>query len=161
MADRERKGSLRYSAAYRQLPWEERFRQSYLPQDGPLEDPCWIWQSHRSGHRDPKFRYGTLVVNKKRVLAHRLSWELATGTPPDPHVVVCHRCDVPLCVNPNHLFVGSRRKNNRDRNEKRRHAFGSRHGKYRHGHHVDKPRWRCRPDGSRYFFVGNSVERKG
>lgn len=77
------------------------------------EDGCWIWTGHvtRNG-------YGSIGVTFNRgraryIGAHRASWmafrgEIAAG------LCVCHHCDVPLCVNPDHLFLGTLKDNTRD-----------------------------------------------
>lgn len=59
--------------------------------------------------------------------AHRVSWELATGEAPGK-AVVCHSCDTPGCVNPDHLWLGTHADNVRDKKRKMRHSFGERSG---------------------------------
>ena len=64
---------------------------------------------------------------KRAQAAHRVSYELHVGPIPDGHGVL-HRCDVPGCVNPQHLFTGTNGDNNTDRASKGRSASGDRHG---------------------------------
>jgi|SRR5579864_39387 len=71
---------------------------------------CWSWIGAKSSAG-----YG--ILSKKPgpspLYAHRISWELNNG--PIPHgACVLHRCDNPPCVNPDHLFLGSKRDNSRD-----------------------------------------------
>jgi HNH endonuclease len=67
--------------------------------------------------------YGGLSVNEdgvwRRRYAHRLAYEVAYGPIP-AGLFVCHRCDVPACINPAHLFVGTHRDNMADRDRKGR-----------------------------------------
>lgn len=81
---------------------------------------CWIWTSAND------YTYGLFSVKGKRVKAHRFSWELHNGPIPKGKgyhgICVCHKCDIPLCVNPNHLFLGTNKDNMIDRNLKKRHA---------------------------------------
>ncbi len=65
--------------------------------------------------------YGILEVGGGKWLAHRYAWHLAFGPIPEGKVV-CHVCDNPKCINPDHLFIGTRADNNRDRKEKGRNA---------------------------------------
>ena len=66
-------------------------------------DGCWIWTAcTRNGHPDD---YGQFRVNQTNRRAHRVSYRIHVG-PILPGMNVCHRCDRPSCVNPDHLFVG-------------------------------------------------------
>ncbi|AXG67741.1 HNH endonuclease [Ralstonia phage GP4] len=64
---------------------------------------------------------------KRRVRVHRASYEEENGAIPDD-VCVLHRCDTPSCINPYHLFLGSREDNNKDKTAKGRQAKGRGHG---------------------------------
>lgn len=62
---------------------------------------------------NPVTGYGTVGGRVLGTQAHRTAWELAHGAIPKK-MCVCHRCDVPLCVNLDHLFLGTHRDNTRD-----------------------------------------------
>lgn len=71
--------------------------------------------------------YGMVELSRgKRVRAHRLVWEQCFGIIPDG-MCVCHECDNPACVNPEHLFLGSHTENMRDMKDKGRVRRGSSH----------------------------------
>ena len=57
----------------------------------------------------------------RKVLAHRVSWELANGPIPE-NMCILHSCDTPLCVNPEHLFLGTLADNMADKERKGRHG---------------------------------------
>ena len=78
---------------------------------------CWEWLGGKN-----KQGYGRLNIHRIIKLAHRISYELAYGTF-DPSLSVCHRCDNPGCVNPTHLWLGTRTENNQDRNNKGRTVY--------------------------------------
>ena len=66
---------------------------------------CWEW----TGAHNPE-GYGGVYHNGKYVKAHRYAWELTFGVIPDG-MCICHRCDNPPCVKPEHLFLGTKRDN--------------------------------------------------
>ena len=88
------------------------------PGHGP-EGDCWLW----TGARNP-CGYGNLKLDGRNALAHRVSWEMRYGpipSGPGHHgTCVLHRCDVPACVNPEHLRLGSQAENVADKYQKGR-----------------------------------------
>jgi hypothetical protein len=75
---------------------------------------CWLWDT-----APPKRRYASFWMDRKREQAHRASWLLCCGPIPEG-LHVLHKCDVPLCVNPDHLFLGTHDDNMADMKEKGR-----------------------------------------
>ncbi len=88
------------------------------------ENECWIWNGARRATG-----YGVLTFRGKSILAHRFSAFLKLGKL-SPGLMICHRCDTPLCVNPNHLWEGTGADNVRDMYEKGRNVtfVGSKNG---------------------------------
>jgi hypothetical protein len=69
---------------------------------------CVEWSGARSGDG-----YGAVYIDGKQRAAHRVAWEKAKGVIPDG-MWILHRCDNPLCVNPDHLFLGTAKDNTQD-----------------------------------------------
>lgn len=70
-----------------------------------------------------KAGYGRVNINRKAILAHRVSYEMKFGKIPK-NLHVLHKCDYPPCVNPDHLFLGTQNDNNHDRDLKGRAVLG-------------------------------------
>ena len=83
-------------------------------------ETCWLWRGATSA-----FGYGQLRIEGRIYPAHRLSYMWANGPIPDG-LFVLHHCDVPQCVNPEHLWVGTASENSLEM------VAHGRHGKHRH-----------------------------
>lgn len=74
---------------------------------------CWLWAGPCGGGRS-RYRILRLAGTDTNITTHRLAWQLFRGPIPDG-MHVCHRCDTPECVNPDHLFLGTSFDNMRDK----------------------------------------------
>jgi hypothetical protein len=99
---------------------EERFLRFAPPRE---PDACWLW----TGAKFPPLGYGAFKVKGKMWRAHRWAWTRVNGPIPEG-LDVLHRCDVPACVNPAHLFTGTDAVNMADKVAKGRQAKGATHG---------------------------------
>lgn len=109
-----------------QAPARQRFEERYIPE--PMSG-CWLWTGTvRAVSRNRS--YGCISVRGNYLRAHRYSYEIFKGYIPSG-MMVCHRCDNPLCVNPDHLFLGTNRDNVDDMLRKGRQSrvIGERNGK--------------------------------
>lgn len=98
------------------LSAEERFWK-YV--DKQSAENCWLWTAATNG-----VGYGKFYVDGGLVYAHRFSYELHRGQIPDG-MYVCHSCDVPGCVNPKHLWLGTNADNLADMAAKGRSMHGA------------------------------------
>lgn len=83
-------------------------------------DSCWLWTGALNGKG-----YGCMSYNGKATSAHRLSYILHKGEIPDG-LIICHTCDIPKCVNPDHLWAGTPSENMKDMFAKDRQGSTSR-----------------------------------
>lgn len=103
--------SAQMRAAKPSLTLEERFWSKVQKQEG---DGCWIWIGSKDGSG-----YGQLHLDRKRVLAHRIGWQLENGPIPEG-MDILHNCDNPPCVRSSHLRTGSHLENLQEASRKGR-----------------------------------------
>lgn len=130
--------------------WPPHFEARILPEPN---SGCWLWDGDLSNGG-----YGRFWINGKRYRAHRYALQCHLGRPIPDGMNVCHRCDLPSCVNPEHLFIGTQSENMLDAVNKGRlrvprftghaaRALAQTHCK--HGHEWTAQNTHLRPDGRR------------
>lgn len=80
------------------------------------ETGCWIWLGRWSSN-------GYALIKRKP--GHRFMWEMFRGPIPTG-MCVCHKCDTPPCINPDHMFIGTHQDNMADMARKGRRRSGGR-----------------------------------
>lgn len=117
-----------------------------LPRIKEMPNGCWEWQKWRNA-----LGYGMGTFKGRIWTVTRLMYCATVGAF-DPQMDVCHTCDNPSCVNPTHLWIGTRQQNSRDCIEKKRHYKQANthcprgHSFAEHGYYPKtRPNWRvCR-----------------
>lgn len=118
---------------YKEIQKKENIVETFWAKVNKTES-CWLWTgsliTNSKGMCYGEFKLGKLLGGDKgsraRVRAHRFSWELVHGPVPE-EMCVLHNCpggDNPLCVNPTHLFLGTRTENMLDMHAKGRYVEG-------------------------------------
>lgn len=108
--------------------WEKVNKDGPVPSHCPELGPCWVWIAGLNEHG-----YGSFIVNgsrrpgRKSALAHRVSYDMAHPDAPSTGSNVLHKCDTPVCVRPDHLFLGSLSENVADMVRKNRVSHGTAH----------------------------------
>jgi hypothetical protein len=85
------------------------FNEKYIPEPN---SGCFLWTGYYC-----KDGYGRIYDRR----AHRLAYKVFVGEIPRG-MCICHKCDVPCCVNPDHLFIGTNSDNSADMSKKGRHG---------------------------------------
>jgi hypothetical protein len=83
---------------------------------------CWEWTGRRYNQG-----YGWIYIAGRQRVVHRVVWELLHGPIP-PGYCICHHCDTPSCINPEHLWQGTHAENIRD--AARKHRMSRKGGAY-------------------------------
>lgn len=102
---------------------DDTFRLWFWSQVEKTAQSCWLWTGNVNDQG-----YGELYnpQDGKRISAQRMAWILANGPivqaskDPKDWVLVCHKCDFPICVNPAHHFLGTHQRNSDDMKNKGR-----------------------------------------
>lgn len=88
-----------------------------------VTDTCWLYKGAINS-----WGYGSIRIDGKTLHVHRFLYETFFG-PLGKNQLCCHTCDVPNCINPAHIFIGSSKDNSDDMRRKNRAAIGSKQGK--------------------------------
>jgi hypothetical protein len=106
---------------YPERTLQERFDEKWTPEPN---SGCWLWL----GSNDSRLGYGKMYFQGRNQMATKVAWFLKHNEIPDSKYDLCHRCDTPACVNPDHLFLGTPSDNQLDSIRKGRHRYSRGYG---------------------------------
>jgi hypothetical protein len=98
-----------------------------LARTEPGPNGCWLWTGARKRVRTRGQSYGNVWLEGRFEVAHRVFYRLLVGPIPEGQMVL-HQCDVGLCVNPDHLHLGTAAQNSAEMVERGRSSIGNRNG---------------------------------
>lgn len=96
----------------------EQMKDIFLKSFDKVENGCWLWNGYISHDG-----YGKLYAFGRRISSHRFSYELFKSKIFNKDLCVCHSCDTPECVNPDHLWLGTSKENTKDSVDKGRRDY--------------------------------------
>ena len=133
----------------------KKFLQEFKRKLRVLPNGCWLWTGWVQGSG-----YGGLKVNGKNEQAHRMAYRLIKG-PIKKGLCVLHRCDIPLCCNPKHLWLGTHQDNSDDKIAKDRQGWSNRPKTHCvNGHAFTQENIRRKPNGCKSCRIcGNEKSR--
>ena len=104
------------------MPKGESIEQRILANMELQDDGCLLWSGAKNGNG-----YGSIWFDVKYHSVHRVAYMIMNGDLSSDDVV-CHICDTPLCINPDHLYAGTTKTNAMDRSFRLRGGIGERNG---------------------------------